>query len=118
MVMTREVETFRALVHSSHDMLGLRTYSTLLKVAMRPDAPYFIILLSLTPDGFTRQGERAATQWVKVNYATYAKCYFHDITTKFLLKHCITWVLDTEMKSYDVFNFIVQKTFLQSVEPP
>jgi hypothetical protein len=31
---------------------------------MHPDAPYFIILLSLTPDDFTRQGESAATQWV------------------------------------------------------
>jgi hypothetical protein len=27
-------------------------------------APYFIILLCLTPDDFTRQGESAATQWV------------------------------------------------------
>jgi hypothetical protein len=32
---------------------------------MRPDAPYFIILLCLTPDDFTRQGESATTQWVK-----------------------------------------------------
>jgi hypothetical protein len=31
---------------------------------MRHDAPYFIILLRLTPDDFTRQGESAATQWV------------------------------------------------------
>ena len=31
---------------------------------MRPDAPYFIILLCLTPDDFTCQGESAATQWV------------------------------------------------------
>jgi hypothetical protein len=28
-----------------------------LSVAMRPGAPYFIILLCLTPDYFTRQGE-------------------------------------------------------------
>jgi hypothetical protein len=27
--------------------------------ALRPDAPYFIILLCLTPDNFTRQGENA-----------------------------------------------------------
>jgi hypothetical protein len=27
---------------------------------MRPDAPHFIILLYLTPDDFTRQGESAA----------------------------------------------------------
>jgi hypothetical protein len=27
---------------------------------------YFIILLCLTPDGFTRQGESAGTQWVNV----------------------------------------------------
>ena len=31
---------------------------------MRPDAPYFIILLCLTPDDFSRQGESVATQWV------------------------------------------------------
>jgi hypothetical protein len=29
---------------------------------MSPDALYFIILLRLTPDDFTRQGESAATQ--------------------------------------------------------
>ena len=29
------------------------------------NAPYFIILLCLTPDDFTCQGESAATQWVK-----------------------------------------------------
>jgi hypothetical protein len=29
-------------------------------------APYFIILLYLTPDDFTRQGESAATQWVNI----------------------------------------------------
>jgi hypothetical protein len=29
------------------------------------NAPYFIILSCLTPDKFTRQGESAATQWVK-----------------------------------------------------
>jgi hypothetical protein len=28
-------------------------------VAMHPDAPYFSILLCLTPDDFTRQGESA-----------------------------------------------------------
>jgi hypothetical protein len=32
---------------------------------MNPDAPYFSILLCLTPDGFTRQVESAATQWVR-----------------------------------------------------
>ena len=31
---------------------------------MHPDAPYFIILLCLTPDDFTHQGKSAATQWV------------------------------------------------------
>jgi hypothetical protein len=31
---------------------------------MHPDAPYFSILLCLTPDDFTRQVESAATQWV------------------------------------------------------
>jgi hypothetical protein len=29
---------------------------------MHPDATYFIILLCLTPDNFTRQGESAATR--------------------------------------------------------
>jgi hypothetical protein len=33
---------------------------------MRPDVPYFSILLCLTPDDFTRQVESAATQWIKV----------------------------------------------------
>jgi hypothetical protein len=33
-------------------------------VAMRPDAPYFSILLCLTLDDFTPQVESAATQWV------------------------------------------------------
>jgi hypothetical protein len=32
---------------------------------MRSNAPHFIILLCLTPEDFTRQGERAATQLVK-----------------------------------------------------
>jgi hypothetical protein len=31
---------------------------------MRPDAPYFIILLCLTPHDFTHQGESVATQLV------------------------------------------------------
>ena len=31
---------------------------------MCPDAPYFIILLCLTPDGFTRQERSAAPLWV------------------------------------------------------
>jgi hypothetical protein len=33
-------------------------------VAMHPDAPYFSILLCLTPDDFTCQAESAATQQV------------------------------------------------------
>jgi hypothetical protein len=32
---------------------------------MRPDAPYFIVLLCLMPDYFTRQGESAVPQWVR-----------------------------------------------------
>ena len=32
---------------------------------MHPDAPYFSILLRLTPDDFTCEVESAATQWVK-----------------------------------------------------
>jgi hypothetical protein len=35
-----------------------------IEIGYSPDAPYFIILLCLTPDNFTRQGESAATQWV------------------------------------------------------
>ena len=31
------------------------------------NAPYFSILLCLTPDDFTRQVESAAPQWVKWN---------------------------------------------------
>jgi hypothetical protein len=31
---------------------------------MCPDAPYFIILLCLTLDDFTRQGESTGVQWV------------------------------------------------------
>ena len=31
---------------------------------MYVDVPYFIILLCLTPDDFTRQGKSVATQWV------------------------------------------------------
>jgi hypothetical protein len=38
--------------------------SLTLSVAMHPGAAYFIILLCLTPDDFTCQGESAATQWV------------------------------------------------------
>jgi hypothetical protein len=37
-------------------------------MAMHPDAPYFIILLCLTPDNFNRQGGgSAATQWVNLD---------------------------------------------------
>jgi hypothetical protein len=32
---------------------------------MRPDAPYFIFLLCLTPDDFARQEKSVDTQWVK-----------------------------------------------------
>jgi hypothetical protein len=34
---------------------------------MRPNAPYFIILLCLMPDDFTRQRENAVTQWLICN---------------------------------------------------
>ena len=30
------------------------------------NASYFVILLCLMPDDFTRQGENAATQWVNI----------------------------------------------------
>ena len=33
-------------------------------ITLSGNAPYFIILLCLTPDNFTRQWESAATQWV------------------------------------------------------
>jgi hypothetical protein len=34
---------------------------------MRPDTRYFIILLCLMPDDFTRQGKNAVTQWLICN---------------------------------------------------
>ena len=40
-----------------------------LQVTMCADAPsYFIILLCLMPDDFSRQKESAATQWVKPDF--------------------------------------------------
>ena len=33
---------------------------------MRPNAPFFIILLCLMPDDFNYQEESSGTQWVKV----------------------------------------------------
>jgi hypothetical protein len=38
---------------------------------MHPDAPYFSILLCLTPDDFTRQVESVVTQWVKLTIVIY-----------------------------------------------
>jgi hypothetical protein len=38
------------------------------------------------------------------------------ITTKFLSKHCIKRVLDTEMIAISLFQFY-RKTFLRSVDP-
>ena len=40
---------------------------------MHPDVPYFIILLSQTPDNFTHRGESAATQWV-IQLSAHAPC--------------------------------------------
>ena len=40
--------------------------------AKHPDAPYFSILLCLTPDDFTRQVESAATQWVNSVLSTHS----------------------------------------------
>ena len=40
---------------------------------------------------------------------------FITISTKFLSKHCIKRVLDTEMNGYHYFNF-TEKTFLQTVD--
>ena len=41
---------------------------------------------------------------------------FITITTKFLSKHCIKRVFDTEMNGYHCFNF-TEKTFLRSMDP-
>ena len=45
-------------------------------MAMRPDMPYFIILLCLTPVDFTRQGESAAIQWVNPQCAPVRPTFF------------------------------------------
>ena len=50
---------------------------------MCADVPYFIILLYLTPDNFTHQGERAATQWVDMQSRNWSK--IHSIA------NCNTW---------------------------
>ena len=39
-----------------------------LKLAMRQDTPYFIILLCLIPNDFTRKRESARTQWDKPTF--------------------------------------------------
>ena len=60
-------------------------------------------------------------QWIYI-YELYDCMYdssiftLHYITTKFLSKHCIKWILDTKMNVYHCFNF-TEKTFLQSVDP-
>ena len=43
---------------------------------MHPDAPYFSILLCLTPDDFTRQVESASPQRVKWNIILIASNQF------------------------------------------
>jgi hypothetical protein len=81
---------------------------------MHPDAPYFSILLCLTPDDFTCQVRNAATQWVKVKifkmvvykflkyFNIYAISYFiilsFDITYKLI---CVII-----KSSLDTFNVI------------
>ena len=46
---------------------------------MISDAPYFSILLCLTPDDFTRQVESAATQWVnEMLMGRGAKSYYYS----------------------------------------
>jgi hypothetical protein len=42
----------------------LLKYFRILINPLSDNAPYFVILLCLTPDDFTHQGESAATQWV------------------------------------------------------
>jgi hypothetical protein len=49
-------------------------------VAMISDAPYFSILLCLTPDDFTRQVESAATQWVNETMNTFG-CALTELYT-------------------------------------
>ena len=47
---------------------------------MCPDVSYFIILLCLTPDDFTRQGEIAATQWVKLHCTMMCTTYVYTLS--------------------------------------
>ena len=46
-----------------------------LLAAMCPVARYYIILICITPDDFTCQGESAATQWVKWQFQLQCKHY-------------------------------------------
>jgi hypothetical protein len=49
---------------------------------------------------------------VLMNYDCMTPICMTPIATKFLSKHCIKRVLDTEMNGYHCFNFI-EKTFLR-----
>jgi hypothetical protein len=58
------------------------------QAALHLDAPYFTILLCLTPNNFTRQGESAATQRVKsyksLHYLIIKKIYHYPALQYFL----------------------------------
>ena len=54
-------------IFNCESMLKPLSGKLVIEPTMHPDAPYFIILLCLTPDDFTHQRESAATQWVNVN---------------------------------------------------
>jgi hypothetical protein len=56
---------------------------------MCPDALYFIILLCLTPDDFTRQGESAATQWVNMSFGS---SWCRIVCKLFLIVHAVVKV--------------------------
>jgi hypothetical protein len=50
---------------------------------LRPDAPYFIFLLCLMPDNFTRQGERAGLKRNCAHQPTYyAGIYLKEVANK------------------------------------
>ena len=63
---------------------------------MHPDAPYFIILLCLTADNFTHQGESAGAQWVNyidtwadslINHWAQACVKLSDVGQNKIIKH-------------------------------
>jgi hypothetical protein len=59
-------------------------------IVLGGNAPHFIISLCLTPDDFTRQGESAAIQWVKLSLPILTIILMANI---FSLRSKITWHL-------------------------